>query len=443
MKLKPIFLETVWRLARALVLAKRALVWGLRLGGRLFDFLKFWYKKTIGFAVYKVAFYGKRRLFPEVNKQQPLWMWFGERWVLQLIAFAAGLFLIWPQTKLYQPEFGSVPGKNTLLYALVGPGEQDFSLAEDVPANSGSNVETKNFVQTDVPDEWAGVTIGGALVKPYLVSTKGGTASVTPTPSNRVQIAEHQVKSGEVLSTIAREYNLKIETILWANNLTTRSLIRPGDVLKIPPADGAVHTVKKGETVSKIAQIYSVPAEQIISFNGLNEHSLKVGTVLLVPGATKAPVVVAKPNTNTTKPNSNNSGKIPTGPIPPPSSAIGSYIWPSGAKIITQYYGLRHTGVDIAGPQGLPNYAARDGVVIKSQDGYNGGYGNYIIIDHGGGITTLYGHNFKRLVSVGETVSQGQVIGLLGTTGRSTGPHLHFEVRVNNHHTNPLQYIRR
>ena len=182
---------------------------------------------------------------------------------------------------------------------------------------------------------------------------------------------------------------------------------------------------------------------QIKQYNNLG-NTLSIGKELLIPGATKVPTsVVQRPSTNTTKPTNNQQSNQPIGNLPPASTAVGTYIWPTGAKIITQYYGFQHTGVDIAGPIGLPNYAARDGVVIKSQCGYNGGYGCYIILDHGGGVTTLYGHNSKLLVSVGEQVSQGQVIGLLGSTGRSTGPHVHFEIRINGKFTNPLQYIRR
>jgi murein DD-endopeptidase MepM/ murein hydrolase activator NlpD len=109
---------------------------------------------------------------------------------------------------------------------------------------------------------------------------------------------------------------------------------------------------------------------------------------------------------------------------------------------ITQYFGWRHTGLDIAGKLGTPIYATRAGKVIKSQCGWNGGYGCYIIIDHGGGVISLYGHNSQLFVSVGDKVVQGQNISVEGSTGRSTGPHLHFEIRVNGVHQNPLKYIR-
>lgn len=98
--------------------------------------------------------------------------------------------------------------------------------------------------------------------------------------------------------------------------------------------------------------------------------------------------------------------------------------------------------MDIAGPIGTAIYAAKGGTVVKAQPGWNGGYGTYIILDHGDGLQTLYGHNSQLFVAVGEVVSQGQTIAAMGSTGRSTGPHLHFEVRVNGSRLNPLKYIR-
>lgn len=449
MKAKSVLLEITWRFARLLVYVKRGLVFFFGVLYKIMEIFASFYKKTVGFGVYKATFYARRRLFQESQHHQNVrWYWLGERWVLQVIAIAAGLFLIWPQTKLYRPIFGDVPGRKTLLYALIGPGEQDFSLSDSgippeiAPETDTGNPDSQPMLQNNEIEDWAGTTISGAIVKPYLISTQLG-GSVTAGAINRLQIIEHQIKAGETLGAIANQYNLKIETILWANNLSARSLLRPGNTLKIPPADGAIHVVKKGQTLGAIAKLYGVETSQISQFNNISANSLTIGRELLIPGATKIPTaVVQKPKQPTTKPTNNQQNNQPIGNIPGPSTAVGTYIWPTGAKIITQYYGLRHTGVDIAGPVGLPNYAARDGVVIKSQCGYNGGYGCYIILDHGGGIKTLYGHNSKLLVSVGEHVVQGQVIGLLGNTGRSTGPHLHFEIRVNGKFTNPLQYIR-
>lgn len=453
MKLRPVILRILWYCARVLVYSKRGFFFLLSFLGRGLGVLNNWYKKTIGFAIFKASFYIRKRLFPETKRPTVTqWYWLGERWVLQLIIIGAGLFLAIPHTTLYSPEFGAVPGRKTLLYSLVGPGEQDFSGADDVVLDNSAAGEVlvdiwkegsiTSELANDIINSEDGTptTNNGALVKPYFVAIGDINNSRGPNSGPiRNQTINHVVQAGEVLGGIAKKYGLSIDTILNANNLTAKSLLRPGAALVIPPADGILYTVKRGDTVSSIAKIYGVSATEITNFNGLKERALTVGAQILVPGGKRIIPVAVKP---TTKPTNN---QPTTGPVtvPPPSAAVGTYIWPTGAKIVTQYYGLRHTGMDIAGPQGLPNYAVRDGVVTKSQCGYNGGYGCYIIVDHGGGITTWYAHNSKLLVSVGDHVTQGQVIGLLGNTGRSTGPHIHFEVRVNGKHTNPLQYIRR
>ena len=131
-------------------------------------------------------------------------------------------------------------------------------------------------------------------------------------------------------------------------------------------------------------------------------------------------------------------------PIPTVTAPAGSgYIWPSSATIITQYYHWRHNGLDIAGKVGNSVYATRAGTVKVSQCGWNGGYGCWIKIDHGDGLESRYGHNSELLVSVGDYVEQGQLIAYMGSTGNSTGPHVHFEIRVNGSNVNPLSYVRK
>ncbi len=457
MKLRPVILRVLWYCARVLVYAKRGFFSLFSFSVRGFEFINNWYKKTIGFAIFKASFYIRKRLFPETNRPTTTqWYWLGERWVLQLIIITAGLFLALPHTTLHEPEFGEVPGRKTLLYSLVGPGEQDFSSVDDVISDNSAagEVLTDIWKEGSVTNELTNeiinsedstpTTNNGALIKPYFVAI-GGLIDSRGSSNGpiRNQTINHVVQTGEVLGGIAKKYSLNIETVLSTNNLTTKSVLRPGANLIIPPADGILYKVKRGDTVSSIAKTYGVSAAEITKFNGLKEKALTVGAQILVPGARRiTPIVAVKP---VKKPTNTGNNSQSTGPIniPPPSAALGTYIWPTGAKIVTQYYGLQHTGMDIAGPTGLPNYATRDGVVTKSQCGYNGGYGCMIIVDHGGGITSWYGHNNKLLVSVGEHVSQGQVIGILGNTGRSTGPHLHFEIRVNGKHVNPLQYIRR
>ena len=123
-------------------------------------------------------------------------------------------------------------------------------------------------------------------------------------------------------------------------------------------------------------------------------------------------------------------------------TGTGNMLWPTTARVITQYFTWRHHGLDIGLPKGQPIYAVDAGTVIKSQCGWNGGYGCHIIIDHGNGIKTLYGHSSRLDVTVGDAVARGQTIGLVGSTGKSTGSHIHLEVRVNGKAVNPLGYIK-
>ncbi|OGH64323.1 MAG: hypothetical protein A2821_02070 [Candidatus Magasanikbacteria bacterium RIFCSPHIGHO2_01_FULL_41_23] len=462
MKVKSALLEVVWYLARLLVYIKRGFLCFLRFTSRRVSILDFWYKKTVGFTIFKISFYFQKRFFPQSRPGNlSAWYKFGERWVLQILALGVAFFFIIPQTKLYKPDFDEVPGKKTILYALVGPGEQDFALSDELIEEIGVNdtpLQSESWRQgsiivepqmsNDITEDEYSTTIGGAVVKPSLASTDSINAvqntELTNQESNKVNFVEYHIKAGDVLGVVANKYGIKIETVLSANNLTTRSIVRPGDIIKIPSTDGILYSVAKGDTISRIAKLYGVSVDEILKFNDLNNKSLRIGKQILIPGAKKlsTPIVKVPPANNKQTPKIVQKQQPANVDILSPVNTAG-YIWPSGARTITQYYGLRHTGVDIAGSAGLPNYAVRDGVVVKSQCGWNGGYGCYIILDHGSGVQTLYGHNSKLLVSVGEYVAQGQVIALLGSTGRSTGPHLHFEIRLNGRRTNPLKFIRR
>jgi murein DD-endopeptidase MepM/ murein hydrolase activator NlpD len=258
----------------------------------------------------------------------------------------------------------------------------------------------------------------------------------TSTGPTRTQIVQYTVEEGDSLGLIAKKFGLATTTILWENNLNSWSVIRPGQTLRILPDDGVSYKVKTNDTVAKIALKYNVPAATIMDTNGIIESAgLKVGEVLVLPGA-KPP---APPAPKYVPP--------ATTYVPPPSTEVAAgdaaMIWPAGVRRITQYYGPRHTGLDIAGPMRTPIYAAADGTVTFS--GWNsGGYGNMIIVDHGNGLFTRYAHNTRNLMNVGDAVKQGDVIALMGSTGRSTGPHLHFEVMSGGIYSrvNPLKYVK-
>lgn len=256
----------------------------------------------------------------------------------------------------------------------------------------------------------------------------------------RTKTETYQIQPGDTLGFIARKFNLTLNTLLWENNLTAASRLKPGQILTILPASGVSYKVVKGDTLKKVATRYKISTDQIVDANNLSSNAaLTVGRVLFIPGGAKPTI---------TQPKTPTAASIKSALTTRPSSYevaedVGTrLLWPTNDKRITQYFGWRHTGLDIGIPLGSPVYAAEDGVVTIAQGGYNGGYGNYIVINHGNGLQTAYGHSSVLYVSPGENVSRGQLISASGSTGRSTGPHLHFEVRINGRRVNPLSYIR-
>lgn len=246
----------------------------------------------------------------------------------------------------------------------------------------------------------------------------------------RDRIIDYVVQNGDTLSTIAQKFNLATDTLLWENNLSYYSLIKPGQTLKVLPINGLSYKIKKGDTLLSVAKVYKSQAEKIIEFNKLaSATDIQIGQTIIIPDGVKSiPQTVRY--SNPTKTSFTNA--------PASNSKL---LWATNSHRITQYFGWRHSGLDISNKTGQPVYAAEAGRVIAA--GWNnGGYGYYIIIDHGGGLETLYGHLSKIFVKAGQNVARGNAIGAIGSTGRSTGPHLHLEVRVNNRRVNPLNYIR-
>ncbi len=228
-------------------------------------------------------------------------------------------------------------------------------------------------------------------------------------------ISVYVVRPGDTLSSIAKLFGVTANTIFWANDLKSIRDIHPGDTLVILPISGVRYTVKKGDTVASVAKKFKADAADIISYNNLGDGGLTVGADIIIPDGE-----LATPPT----PVKGNPYRGGSGPL-----YAGYYIAPLAHYIKTQ--GLHgYNGVDLAAPYGSPVLAAAGGTVIIVKDfGWNGGYGNYIVISHPNGTQTLYAHTSKNIVSVGESVVQGQVIGYEGATGKATGPHVHFEIR--------------
>ncbi|MCU0678903.1 MAG: M23 family metallopeptidase [Planctomycetes bacterium] len=271
---------------------------------------------------------------------------------------------------------------------------------------------------------------GSAVVKPDIASTR-------ISKRDRTSPLVYTVVPGDTVSTIAEEFEISVSTILWENNLSAYSLIRPGDQLTILPQSGLTHKVVKGETLGSLAKKYGVTEDDIITANKLQRESvLAVGEKLFVPGGKKinypAPATKSYTGISALK----DIITLP-GTKPVPGNKMN---WPTVGNRITQYFSWRHLAIDIANKTGTPIYAADAGTVEYL--GWGKGYGNQVVIDHGGGKKTRYAHLSAFSVKNGAKVDKGQAIGAMGSTGWSTGPHLHFEVIINGAKNNPLNYLR-
>jgi len=329
-------------------------------------------------------------------------------------------------------------GQESLLYQLVA--EEDLNVIEVVEAGSPivnlgarSNyfsdtvVDARQHIDTDFfGDPFSSTTTG--------VTERVPAASV---PS-RSETETYLVQEGDTLGQIAERFGLNVTTILWANGLSFTSTIRPGDSLSILPQDGVLYTVKSGDTLATIASKYDVEIEDVLEENNLSaSQTLAIGDELLLVGG--SPLSTTTPSTSSVR-STTSVAELFTAPTTTSPSSSGGWYWPTDWRIITQYYGWRHTGVDIDGDYGTNSYAARDGVVIYS--GWRSGYGLTVEVDHGDGYVTRYAHHAANYVSVGQVVSAGQALAQTGTTGRSTGTHLHFEVILSGSFQNPLDYVR-
>lgn len=229
------------------------------------------------------------------------------------------------------------------------------------------------------------------------------------------EIRVYTVDAGDSLSQIAEMYGVTTNTIMWANDLTSRT-IREGQVLVILPIVGVQHTVKDGETFGSIVKKYDADFDEVLDYNNLvSADDISVGDELLIPGGE-----VAAPK------------RIASAPSPTKTSgSISNVGFTNPAPGATRTQGIHgYNGVDLAGAHGSAIRAAASGEVIVSKNGgWNGGYGSYIVVRHGNGTQTLYAHLSATYVGAGQYVNAGETIAGMGNTGRSTGTHLHFEVR--------------
>jgi murein DD-endopeptidase MepM/ murein hydrolase activator NlpD len=278
------------------------------------------------------------------------------------------------------------------------------------------------------------LTGGSALIAE--AGPEGSVPDIAHIPE-ATAISTYTVQDGDTLSGIADRFNVSVNTILWANDLTVKSTIKPGQTLTILPVTGIEHTVVEGETLASLAKKYGADATEVATYNGLSAGAaLPKGSKIIIPGGELTTSASATATKSSSASKSSSSSTVPGNTTGNPyrggsgAEYDGYYANPVPGAILTQ--GLHgENGVDLGIAKGTPIHAAADGTVIvaKSGGGYNGGYGNYVVLSHANGSQTLYAHMTAVSVAVGQKVSQGTVIGTVGVTGDATGPHLHFEVR--------------
>ncbi len=307
--------------------------------------------------------------------------------------------------------------------------------AEDIRrANGLKSNETPRY--TDIlyiPDSSGSVTATLAYVnklKKYEsdIEKKGRPLALT----------EYTVKEGDSLWSIASKFDLDLDSIIGSNKISNINYLKLGTVLRIPNQDGIFVKVSKNDTVSKLADKHGSYKQAVYVANLLDQDAqLKIGTEIFLPGAKMAAVAtsVAKTSSRASKTKVTVSSRMFRWPVMGKiSSVFGWRRSPFGRRRVF------HSGLDIRAPRGRAIVAAGSGRVVYS--GWMGGYGKTVVISHAGGMSTLYGHCSSIVAKKGSVVKAGQLIARVGSTGRSTGNHLHFEVRKNGTPQNPLKYLR-
>jgi murein DD-endopeptidase MepM/ murein hydrolase activator NlpD len=252
-----------------------------------------------------------------------------------------------------------------------------------------------------------------------------GSTPEIPLSIRTITYSTYKVRKGDSVSSIASRFGLhNISTILSANRIQSAKRVSVGQSLKIPSMDGVLYTVARGDSLARISSRYSVPVTAILDANDLVNETLLSGQQLFIPGATLSSMDLRR--------------------------ALGElFLYPIKGRL-TSSFGYRadpftgvrtfHTGIDLAAPTGTPIKATLDGRIATT--GYSTVYGNYVIITHDDGYQSLYGHMSYIGVSRGQSVSQGQVIGKVGSTGYSTGSHCHFSLYKNGKMVNPLSLLK-
>ncbi len=318
----------------------------------------------------------------------------------------------------------AVPKADAGLFSFLGG---LFAPTPSLTEKPSYNSQTLNLLENIAALDAGASTGGGDITiinQSALLPDSGplGTlADIKNKKPNQDQISVYVVRNGDNLSQIAEMFGISVNTIIWTNNLSRGSLITSGQTLIILPVSGIQYTAQKGDTIASIAKKFNGDIDEIIQFNGLAENQqLASGDSIIIPNG-EYDMPVTSP---TSAPSPIKAIKGTTN-----ISYAGYYMRPIDGGIRSQ--GLHgYNAIDLADSCGTPVMASASGdVIIARNYGWNAGYGNYVVITHPNGTQTLYAHLSSVIVTAGWHVVKGQVIGYIGTTGKSTGCHVHFEIR--------------
>lgn len=297
--------------------------------------------------------------------------------------------------------------------------------AEEKPSHNSQNLPLLTAVtNSDSHAENTPLNIVNGSVIEAMVGPMGTTLEIEQKDIPD-KISVYIVRQGDTLASVAKMFDVTPNTVSWANN--GKKVLKVGEELVILPISGLKYTVQKGDTLSSIANKFKADKDEIVQFNDI-VGAIVVGQEIIIPDGTLNPTTVSS-----TKPKSDGTS------VSTPAGLGGYFIRPTTGRLTQGPHGPRRSSVDIANKVGTAIYAAASGKVLVARlGGYNGGFGSYIVIEHGNGLQTLYAHLSGIQVSAGQKVSQGDVIGAMGNSGKSTGSHLHFQINGGKYGWNPI-----
>jgi murein DD-endopeptidase MepM/ murein hydrolase activator NlpD len=294
--------------------------------------------------------------------------------------------------------------------------------SQEIGSERANNSQTITLLEPAININPAGLSHDLAVLDDSVLETPTGPSGTAREVEEKLlstdKVSIYIVRESDSLSSIAQMFNVTPNTIMWANDMKSAKDLKKGQELIILPISGIKYTVKKGDTLKGIALKYQGDVDEIMSFNNMPENvSLVAGDEIIIP------------NGENISTGTNNQASNSKKPVLSTSVSKSDFIRPAKGIKTQGLHGKYKTAVDIAAPVGTSIYASSGGkVIVAKTGGYNGGYGNYIVIEHANGMQTVYAHLSSVDISSGDKVSQGALIGKMGSTGRSTGSHLHFEI---------------